>query len=86
MKPAHAVRIEVARFYNRMPHELGKLPLTYYQTLVNHVQDTLRPTRTDETPKGEGTFSSSDVDDSDGVVSVDVDALIRQGRTVGIDR
>lgn len=56
-----------------MPHELGKLPLTYYQTLVNH----LREETASSQPR------NGDDDENEDVVSVDVDALIRKGQTTG---
>lgn len=52
-----------------MPHELGKLPLTYYQTLV----DMLRSMREAENQ------TSGD----DEVLDVDVDALVRKGQRSG---
>jgi len=53
-----------------LPHELGKLPLTYYQTLV----DTLRDMRAAEIAAARG---------EDDVIDVDVDAMIRKGRRAG---
>jgi len=49
---------------------LGKLPLTYYQTLV----DTLRDIRAAE---NEATSGDGDI------LDVDVDAMIRKGRRTG---
>lgn len=77
----------MARAYNRMPHELGRLPVTYYQTLVNHLLDQSKPTSSGEGGVGDGgTFRSEDVDDEGRVVDVNVDDLIRQGRVKGIGR
>jgi len=52
-----------------LPHELGKLPLTYYQTLV----DMLRSMRAAE----------SQTSEDNEVLDVDVDALVRKGRRSG---
>lgn len=56
-----------------MPHELGKLPLTYYQTLIDHFREEAASSQT----------RNGDDDENEGVVSVDVDSLIRKGQTTG---
>lgn len=52
-----------------MPHEFKGLPLTYFQTLVNHVYE---PVRVNPEKDGDGA-------DEDGLKPVDVDELIRKG-------
>ena len=57
------------RVWWRLPHELGQLPLTYYQTLV----DALRDMRAaEDAPITE-----------DDALDIDVDAMIRKGRRTG---
>jgi hypothetical protein len=60
-------------FGGKLPHEFGRLPLTYFQTLVENTYTspkTVSPTRNDS-------------GDDDGVELVDVDELIRKGRRNG---
>lgn len=74
------MRLALAKAYGFKPHELGRLPLTYYQTLVLGISE--QPAAA-KGPKGEGRFDVDDVDDADQVVDIDVDELIRQKRIVG---
>ena len=66
------MRLVTARFWQRLPHELGPLPLTYFQTLFEAaVEEASPPTRNG----GEG--------ENEDVLSVDVDELIRKGQRSG---
>jgi len=62
-------------FGGRLPHEFGRLPLTYFQTLVDqlvaHNEREYGPTR-----------NGSGLDDDDEEL-VDVDELIRKGQAQG---
>jgi hypothetical protein len=51
---------------------MGRLPLTYFQTLFEATLDTAEPP----------TRNGGD-DENEDVVSVDVDALIRKGQRIG---
>lgn len=67
------MRLSTAHFWRRLPHELGRLPLTYFQTLFE---------ATLETAPEPPTRNGGD-DENEDVVSVDVDDLIRKGQRQG---
>jgi len=58
-----------------MPHEFKGLPLTYFQTLVDHVYK----------PITVGPEKGADATDGDGLKPVDVDELIRKGQLGGVE-
>ena len=66
------MRTVTAHFWRKLPHELGRLPLTYFQTLFD------ASTASAGTPP-----ARTDGDDATDVVSVDVDELIRKGQRSG---
>lgn len=68
------MRLATALFWQRLPHELGRLPLTYFQTLFEASQETAfqQPPATRNGDDGETD-----------AVSVDVDELIRKGQRDG---
>jgi len=75
------VRLAVAKAYPAFkPHELGRLPLTYYQTLVESIS---APVGASSNPKGSGRLDLDEVDDAEKVVEIDIDEMIRQGRVKG---
>jgi hypothetical protein len=74
------VRLALAKAYGFKPHELGRLPLTYYQTLVLGITESAPKSKSED----EGEFDLDDVDDTDKVVEIDVDELIRQKRITGV--
>lgn len=59
-------------FGGRLPHELGNLPITYFQTLVERLVAQNRPQSRNDSA-GDGTE----------LADVDVDALIRKGQREG---
>jgi hypothetical protein len=67
------MRLATAHYWRRLPHELGRLPLTYFQTLFEAtLEDAPQP------PTRNG-----DDGENEDAVSVDVDALIRKGQRQG---
>lgn len=67
------MRLRTAHFWRRLPHELGRLPLTYFQTLF---EATLEEASEPQSRNG-------DDDENEDVVSVDVDELVRKGQRSG---
>ena len=66
------MRVATAHYWRRLPHELGSLPLTYFQTLYDAVVEASKPlTR------------NGGEDENEDVLSVDVDELIRKGQRTG---
>lgn len=66
------MRLATARFWQRLPHDLGPLPLTYFQTLFEaSLEAAPPPTR------------NGGENDNEDVLSVDVDDLIRKGQRSG---
>jgi hypothetical protein len=66
------VRIQTARFWRRMPHELGRYPVTYYQTLIDGMNESLA-----------ASVVKTHDDSSEERSDVDVDELTSKGQRAG---